>query len=155
MQLKEVYSGTVQEKNVVADENRKLKELLRLHGIPFDDSEPPQDLSQLSVYGSRAGSSSMGGASTSALGLQSASNLSPPAQYQSNSTSPQMFGSPSEYTEAQFQAQQRQPAPQQGSLDYDQLGVDFVLASVSQQPHPQQHRKTSQPYSSFTPRTHG
>jgi hypothetical protein len=40
MQLKEVYTGSVQEKNAVTNENRRLKALLRMHGIAYQNQEP-------------------------------------------------------------------------------------------------------------------
>ncbi|MCJ1474261.1 hypothetical protein MMC13_002919 [Lambiella insularis] len=131
MQLKETYTGAVQEKIAVVDENRKLKDLLHLHGIS---------------YNSRADSSATGGdflipyGNTSSTGSQSAS-------YPYNQTfSPLQItsqGSVSPATSAAAQAgsdliggSQRTIDPQQyqgGGMDHDQLGVDFVLASVPRQ----------------------
>jgi hypothetical protein len=132
MHLKEVYTGTVQEKNAVEQENQRLKELLRIHGIGFDSGNPahgqPAGFTQQSI-------SPPPQSSTASHGLLSASTFSPPQQYMSSSSTPEMFGGASDFTDpAAFQAQQtpqqRPPAHAGGNLDYSQLGVDFVLASV-------------------------
>ena len=148
MQLKEVYTGTVQEKNAFEKENAKLKELLRIHGIAFDESQ--------SNLGFTPQPSTGGPSSSYAL---SGSNFSPATQYPSSSASPEVFGGNEAFDPSAFHpqgAQQPDPtgfqphqppqaqalqAPQRNqstaarqNLDYDQLGVDFVLASVSREP---------------------
>ena len=142
MKLKETYSSVVQDKNAIAEENRKLKELLRLHGIAF----PGLDQFGQNVAG---GVSSYGGSSS---GSQSGSysqnqSFSPPTTVGSAITPPnelnmqagsELIGGP----------QSHQQRHQQQGLDYDRIGIDFVLTSVErpqQSPHlspppPRHHR---------------
>jgi hypothetical protein len=181
MQLKEVYTGSVQEKNAVTNENRRLKALLRMHGIAYQNQEPLSASSGMLT----------GGYGESGLGTVGASNytfaeLSPPGASISSATSPSNYESTlgldfsnpnihhqhmrsrqgssqmsniSATTQASLQTlntnqpqyqqqispnlqhlsphqhpQQQQHQHQQGGLvlDQEQLGVDFVLASVSQ-----------------------
>ena len=138
MQLKEVYTGSLQEKSVVADENRKLKELLTMHGIAYDNRG--------------------GGSSGYTTNLSSTSASQPGASYNfagSSGFSPQSQTlSPHEPSPGPYGLDDPtlgggQQGPQQG-LDYDQLGVDFVLASVSRQG--QDPRQFPQNYSSYHPR---
>ena len=130
MQLREVYTGVTQEKNAAVDENKKLKDLLALHGIPFEG----QGESSVASYRAAQGS-------TPDYGLSH--GFSP-------RTGPSSHGTPDPLSGDFFAEQQalqsqfpqthhhQHQFPQQEELDYDQVGVDFVLASVSQQ-HPQHH----------------
>ena len=131
MKLKETYSSVVQDKNAIAEENRKLKELLRLHGIAF----PGLDQYGHNVVG---GVSSYGGSSSGSRSGSYSQNraFSPPTTVGSAVTPPdevnmqagsELIGGP--------QSHQRH---QQQGLDYDRIGIDFVLTSVErpqQSPH--------------------
>lgn len=159
MHLKEVYTGTVQEKNAVEQENQRLKELLRIHGIAFDghDSSQTQAAGQLAAFPPQS-SPPPPQSSTASHGMMSSSAFSPPQQYMSSSTTPEMFGGPGDFNDpTAFQAQpatQRQPpARGGGNLDYDQLGVDFVLASVSPDQAPD--LGASQPFGGYNLRGAG
>ena len=128
MQLKETYTGAVQEKLAVADENRKLKELLRMHGIAYDSHDHSTPARPTASY---LGGSSSGSRSAS---LPFHQTFSPPHLPTSGSVSPstsaaaqagsELISGPQSNFDSQYQG---------GGMDHDQLGVDFVLASV---PHP-------------------
>lgn len=149
MQLKEVYTGTVQEKNAVEQENERLRDLLRFHGITYDGSNPLQSGADLGGFAPQSGMTAAA-PSTASHGLMSARSFGSPQQYMASAAdSPEFFGgsdlndphtftSPSQLQSSQQllhkpHAPPQQPAPPHagsGNLDYDQLGVDFVLASV-------------------------
>jgi len=127
MQLKEVYTGTIQEKNSIADENRKLRDLLQIHGIAYDSRG--QGGSAARAF--QANPTSSGSRSVTSYGFQGTSNFSPqPQTLQSNDTSPGPYSSDLMSDDQALRAQQNQPQHQEHNvpLDYDQLGVDFVLA---------------------------
>ena len=110
LRLKETVGITSREKNAIAEENRRLKELLRQHGIAYPGGEG--DVGNLGVGDvadslSRSMSLSMGASpdfnSPSASGGNQAGGIG---------------GSP-------YGVQM--PTPPQQNLDYDQVGIDFVL----------------------------
>lgn len=126
LRLKEVFEATTKERNAFAEENRKLKELLAAHGIQFDMASPS--------HPSVSASSQYGGSSTSLSGSHTRESLS------TASTSPPTHGTaPSmphqstmghnsfEQQQAQYQRQQQQPLQQGPGVNYDQVGIDFVL----------------------------
>ena len=127
MRLKENFSGTIQEKNAMADENRKLKEILRMHGI----TDPSVD-----------GYSTSGGAPSTYAGSVADSRVgsyaytqgfSPPHSTISGPDSPMLSQIRSGASGGQMMGGSHSNQHQQhhqGGLDHDQLGVDFVLASV-------------------------
>ena len=126
MQLKETYTGAVQEKLAVVDENRKLKELLRMHNIAYNGPETGTSTTQAASY---FGGGSSGGRSTSYPINQS---FSPPHLSTSGSASPSNSGAAQAGSELIGGPQSTfDPHYQGGGMDHDQLGVDFVLASVS------------------------
>ena len=120
MQLREVYTGSVQERNAVLDENRKLKELLRLHGIAF-----PHGGGGGSSPGGQTNGRSSSRAVTAGGSALSHSDHSSPLQFHSHATTPTAFGAAG--ADPSFAAMYST-----SEEDYDQMGVDFVLASVPQ-----------------------
>jgi hypothetical protein len=119
LRLKEVFSNTSRERDAYAEENRRLKELLMAHGIAFDLSSPAnsglQQMGSSTYAGSSRGSVS-GGYGT---GTNSTGYTSPSSQPVSTMSNPNQHGIP---------PQQAPPMQQQNAgLDYDQLGIDFVL----------------------------
>jgi hypothetical protein len=116
LRLKEVFTTTSKERDAFAEENRRLKELLMAHGIQYDISSPgnsgmPQ-FANSSYGGSSTGSVSGGyGAGTNSTGY-----TSPPTMPHRGSVSHDM---------PMNQAQQT--AHPNAGMDYDQLGIDFVL----------------------------
>lgn len=125
LRLKETFSFTVKERDAVADENRKLKELLRMHGIAIPGLEP---------YGNNTGSigrgeSSYGGSSSRSMstGYLMNQSLSPPTTVGQGPTPPAAADSRAgKEMSAGPQSGQYFQQPQHG-LDHDQVGIDFVL----------------------------
>jgi len=123
LRLKETFSFTVKERDAVAEENRKLKELLRMHGIAIPGLDP---------YGNNTsigrGDSSYGGSSSrsTSAGYLMSSSLSPPTTVGQGPT-------PSPIPDSQGGkdlSAGRQPSQyfqQQEGMDHDQVGIDFVL----------------------------
>ncbi|ORY05677.1 hypothetical protein BCR34DRAFT_43418 [Clohesyomyces aquaticus] len=117
LRLKETFATTTRERDTFAEENRRLKELLMAHGISFDNSSP----SNVGLH--HMGSSTYGGSSTGSVsgygpGSNSTGYTSPPSM---PSQLPQSIPSGGPGVPAQ-QAQHNN-----GGLNYDQIGVDFVL----------------------------
>ena len=138
MQLREVYTGSVQEKNAVADENKKLKDLLRMHGIAYNSRDQTTQPGFPSINpGSSSASQSAGYVYGQGQGFTSPPNALP--SNRSAGTSPGTFGSSEVFGEQPSLRQQTRNQQRQGGLlDYDQLGVDFVLASDSRHHLPPQ-----------------
>lgn len=119
IRLKDTFAATSRERDAFAEENRRLRELLMAHGISFDLSSPPSNgMGQVgsSTYGSSTGSVSGYGPGSVSTGY-----TSPPTR---GSTSRDgMGGQP-----MALQQQAHQPNHHQNhGLDYDQIGIDFVL----------------------------
>ncbi|KAF2857860.1 hypothetical protein K470DRAFT_222524, partial [Piedraia hortae CBS 480.64] len=113
IRLKELYTNTSRERDVALDENRRLKELLHAHGIPFDMSSPSAKFHAGSGYGP----SSSGSISGSYAQESETSNFSLP---------PRMGGGGGGGgTQPRMASAAQLPS---NRLDYDQLGIDFVLA---------------------------
>jgi hypothetical protein len=133
IRLKDTFAATSRERDAFAEENRRLRELLVAHGISFDLSNPPSNgMSQVgsSTYGSSNGSVSGYGPGSASTGY----------------TSPPISGCISRDGMGQqpltLQQLAQQPGHhQQNGLDYDQIGIDFVLTydrSPYLSPPPQQ-----------------
>ncbi|KAI9854185.1 MAG: hypothetical protein M1824_000564 [Vezdaea acicularis] len=110
--LKETYMNVTHERDAVREENRRLKELLQQHGIPFQGL-PSSDTSgradQSWDFISSSGSIS-GSYNTPGTGSQRYSPAPGPGNY--------VNPAPNQQPGAVYQ--------QQGT-DYDQTGIDFVL----------------------------
>lgn len=115
LRLKDSFTNASKERDAFAEENRRLKELLMAHGISFDLSSPSNGIPQF-------GSSTYGGSSTGSVsggygpGTNSTGYTSPP-------TMPHR-GSISNDVPVNQPQQAMQP---NGGMDYDQIGIDFVL----------------------------
>ena len=119
IRLKDTFAATSRERDAYAEENRRLRELLMAHGISFDlSSRPSNGMTQVgsSTYGSSTGSVSGYGPGSASTGY-----TSPPTR---GSASHDGMGGQS--LTLQQQAQQPNHHQPQG-LDYDQIGIDFVL----------------------------
>jgi hypothetical protein len=116
LRLKETFASTSRERDAFAEENRRLKELLMAHGIAFDISSPSNNgIAHMgsSMYGSSSGSVSGYGSGSASTGY-----TSPPSFQHRGSISQDMsHRHRSHQTGAQLD----------GGLDYDQIGIDFVL----------------------------
>ena len=120
MRLKETYSRAVQDKNSYAKENQEIRELLQLHGIPFVETK--RKLPSIGI-----GTSSYGGSSSDSRSGSYPHNqsFSPAETVGSGVISPASHNPPRTNSE-QSGAQTLLPLHQ--GLDYDQIGIDFVLA---------------------------
>lgn len=118
LRLKESFATTARERDAFADENRRLKELLMAHGISFDLSSPGNN-GIAHMGGSAYGSSSTGSVSGYGQGTNSTGYTSPPTMGHRGSISHDIG--------VNQQAPQQAPQQANGGLDYDQIGIDFVL----------------------------
>lgn len=111
MRLKELFGNTARDRDAHANENRKLRELLAAHGISYDFPTPSTSFS--GMPNSYDGSTSTGSVSGS--------------YHQDSSTG--VGGSPLNAQHSSHRPMQAMSAAQLpvGRLDYDQMGIDFVL----------------------------
>ncbi|KAJ8112208.1 hypothetical protein OPT61_g5369 [Boeremia exigua] len=120
LRLKETFGTTSRERDQYAEENRRLKELLRAHGIAFDGIASPSNA--LGVNLGSSAYSSNGSVSGYGPGSVSTGYTSPPSVHLHNESVSQDMMIPSA-----MHSQALQPNQQVSGLDYDQIGVDFVL----------------------------
>jgi len=127
LRLKEIFGNTTKERDAVIEENRRLKELLAQHGISYDFGQSPLSFKREnsggygpSSSGSISGSYRMGSESTG-------TNFSPPHLQHQGSSGPMSGGIPPQQPPQRNMAQ----LPT-NRLDYDQIGIDFVLTYDSQ-----------------------
>jgi hypothetical protein len=113
----ELNIALLREKEAMARELQRLRDLLISHGLNPDDVPPSH-----SGGGGNAGG---GGAAPSSSGSVSGSYAMDSARSQfTPSTSPQQFDTPSSYHNQSGGGYSRTEQP---SLDYDQIGLKFVL----------------------------
>ncbi|KAJ9648285.1 hypothetical protein H2201_000593 [Coniosporium apollinis] len=110
LRLKETFQTTARERDSFAEENRRLKQLLAAHGITYDLSSP-------STF-SRIGNSGFMDSSTGSAG-----------SYHPGSASTGYTSPPPPNAMPQMPGQAPLPSPPQlnPGMDYDQIGIDFVL----------------------------
>lgn len=123
LRLKEMFAQSERERNAFAEENRRLKELLMQHGISYDFAASPIKFTR---ENSGYGASSSGSISGSYRGASESTGFSPPP--------PAMPGQMSMAQGMQnLQAGTRGMAQLPSNrLDYDSIGIDFVLTYDSQ-----------------------
>ena len=115
------------ERDAFAEENRRLKELLMAHGISFDTLSPANGLAG---FNSSYGGSSTGSVSGYNSGTQSTGYTSPPTLGQGHR------GSMSQVDmNMPIQQQPQQVSQMNTGLDYDQIGIDFVLTYDHRTPY--------------------
>ncbi|KZF23737.1 hypothetical protein L228DRAFT_238259 [Xylona heveae TC161] len=122
LRLKETASTAVRERDAIAEELRKLKALLKLHGITYDEGD--SHLRNDDTFSGSASGSYAGGISGTSPSTGGHAFSSPP-------TNPSVSPSGAHNLQATPQSQQvqgAQPQLPQGP-DLDQLGIDFVLTS--------------------------
>jgi hypothetical protein len=121
LRLKESFAQTAKEKEAFEVENRRLKELLAAHGIQYDQSTPT------ATYHSHSTSSQFGGSSPGlhSRGSVSTGMTSPPSRSAPGLSHQSSMGSTSPYESQQGQQFQQQQNP--SGVNYDQVGIDFVL----------------------------
>lgn len=120
LRLKETFGTTSRERDQYAEENRRLKELLMAHGIAFDSMASPSNGLAINIGSSTY--SSAGSVSGYGPGSASTGYTSPPSVHHRNGSISQDFMMP-----PAMHSQVMQPNQQVSGLDYDQIGVDFVL----------------------------
>lgn len=121
LRLKELYSSVSQEKDRLADENRRLKDVLAHRGTPFPTRAAHDDASANFSAAHRS-------TTTSPFAPTSQSTLSP-----SRSTAPSVASSsaPPALLRSMTGAQMRDAAGASRAakgIDFEQAGIDFVLA---------------------------
>ncbi|KAF7196502.1 AP-1-like transcription factor [Pseudocercospora fuligena] len=120
LRLKEMFAQSERERNAFAEENRRLKELLMQHGISYDFAASPIKFTR---ENSGYGASSSGSISGSYRGASESTGFSPPPP-------PTMTGQmPMAQGMRNMQAGTVRGMGQLPSnrLDYDSIGIDFVL----------------------------
>jgi hypothetical protein len=122
LRLKEQFTTTVRERDTFAEENRRLKELLMAHGITFDPNSVSNGVPHMasSNYGSSAGS-------VSGYGPGSSSGYTSPPQSVQHQARRSISHDVMSQSPLNAQQQAQQPRPHQSGLDYEQIGIDFVL----------------------------
>lgn len=113
IRLKELYGSSISDRDAVVTENKRLKDLLIAHGISPDTMQP---LPMRGMPASYNGSSS--GSISGSYRQDSSSNGFSPPPLRSQDSKPMTMASA-----GQLPAQH---------LDYDQIGIDFVLTYDSQ-----------------------
>lgn len=137
LRLKEIFAGATKERDAVFEENQKLRDLLAAHGIQYDFSSTPIKFQRAS---SGYGVSSSGSVSGSyAPGSDSTDFSPPPLMPTQTHHVAQNRGSRSAPPHMQSMAQ----LPS-NRLDYDQIGIDFVLTYDSLGRPVQRHAPTAQ-----------
>ncbi|KAK4988062.1 hypothetical protein LTR50_004178 [Elasticomyces elasticus] len=116
LRLKETFGCTAKERDAIAEENRRLKELLAAHGITYDSASPHNSFQRV---GSSYGGSSSGSISGSYRPASNSTGLTPPP----------LLSQSHQQQHLQLQPTQRQNMAQLplNNIDYDQIGIDFVL----------------------------
>ncbi|KAF2277491.1 uncharacterized protein EI97DRAFT_374899 [Westerdykella ornata] len=133
LRLKEIFTNTSRERDSFSEENRRLRDVLLAHGISYDLASPSNHNGLSHVSSSYGGGSSRGSVSNGyGPGSNSTGYTSPPSQPRGSisghaahpSLSTPLPQQQQPQPQPQPHLQQQQPNP---GLDYDQLGIDFVL----------------------------
>ncbi|KAF1969021.1 hypothetical protein BU23DRAFT_582950 [Bimuria novae-zelandiae CBS 107.79] len=117
LRIKESFTSVSKERDAFAEENQRLKELLMAHGISFDNLTPPNGLPRFN--------SSYGGSSTGSLSGYNARTNS--TGYTSPPTISHHRGSISQDINMPINQQPQQVPQMNAGMNYDQIGIDFVL----------------------------
>ena len=129
LRLKETYAESTRERDRIQQENIRLKALLQQHGISYDFGDTPVKFQR---ENSAYGVSSSGSISGSYQPASESSGISPPPP---NGLPMQMSpGQMSQHHGSFSQAQMGNNMAQLPSsrVDYDSIGIDFVLTYDSQ-----------------------
>ncbi|KAF1999516.1 hypothetical protein P154DRAFT_436891 [Amniculicola lignicola CBS 123094] len=118
LRLKEVFGDTAKERDAFRAENQRLKELLAAHGIAFDSSNFANGNNGMS----NMGTSSYGGSSRGSI----SAGYGPGSSSTGYTSPPLMPNQPLPPLPASGPPHQQHGGQPHG-LDYDQLGIDFVL----------------------------
>ncbi|TAQ83595.1 hypothetical protein B7494_g8088 [Chlorociboria aeruginascens] len=119
LRLKDNFSTVTRDKELLAEENRQLKQLLAQFGIPWTGIGGIDELTR------KVGTAYTSSGSISGSYNPGSQSYSPPPTHSSNSN-PQFYGaSPPELGNGLGRSMTQQLA--QPGVDYDQAGIDFVL----------------------------
>lgn len=131
LRLKDVYADSTRERDKVHQENLRLKALLQQHGISYDFGDTPVKFQRENSAG--YGPSSSGSISGSYRPGSDSAGFSPPP----NGMPIQMPVSHLQQHQGSMQHSQMNMAQlPSNQMDYDQTGVDFVLAYGTKYPTP-------------------
>ncbi|KAF2750763.1 hypothetical protein M011DRAFT_396170 [Sporormia fimetaria CBS 119925] len=122
LRLKELFTNSSRERDAIAEENRRLKELLMAHGIAYDLTGSNNGLGISNMGSSTYGGSSSGSVSGYNPGTNSTGYTSPPSAPRGSVSGPSGHS-----LSPPIQPQQQPQVPHPTGMDYDQLGIDFVL----------------------------
>ena len=129
MRLKDVFADSTRERDHVRQENERLKALLAQHGISYDFGETPVKFQREHSSSNTAYPSSSGSISGSYRTGSESAAFSPPG---SNGLSQAPSVPPLPHN-VQNQQMTRNPAQLPNSqINYDDIGIDFVLTYDSQ-----------------------
>jgi hypothetical protein len=127
LRLKDIYGETTRDRDRVLQENQRLKALLQHHGISYDFGETPVKFHRENSAG--YGPSSSGSISGSYQPGSESTGFSPPP----NGMPIQMpVPHQQQFSGDMQQSQMSMSQLPSNQIDYDQTGVDFVLAYGSQ-----------------------
>lgn len=121
LRLKELYILSAKERDVIAEENRRLKALLASHGISYDFATSPVQFKHESLSMQPSSSGSISGSYAPTLDNTSQSS---PSSGTTNLGQHEKALSPLLYPAAAQMSMAQSPSTK---LDYDQAGIDFVL----------------------------
>lgn len=127
VRLKEVYSGISQDKTKLAEENKKLKDLLLQHGIPWQSNVPDDPGSGGGGSHNGRPSNASGSGPSLTPGPQSQGGFSPGMASHTTGGSISSAAPTNQYTTGQQLRTLTQQATAEKGLDYNQAGIDFVL----------------------------
>ncbi|KAK5174122.1 uncharacterized protein LTR77_001202 [Saxophila tyrrhenica] len=126
LRLKDVYADSTRDRDKVMEENRRLRILLEQHGISYNFGESPVKFQR---ENSGYGPSSSG----------SISGSYPPGSDSTGFSPPPSSGQPMQISQQHPGGMQQQQRPMasmaqlpNNQVDYDQIGIDFVLTYDSQ-----------------------
>lgn len=124
LRLKEMFTTTTKERDAVAEENRRLKELLASHGISYDFAAAPISFTRndSSGYGGSTVGSTSGSCQPRSESTSTSANLSPPHSQGQRPLQPAPL----------VQAPRQAVQLPNNNFNYDQIGIDFVLTYDSQ-----------------------
>lgn len=131
LRLKEIFSESSRERDRVQQENQRLKALLAQHGISYDFGETPVKFQRENSSGTNAGyhPSSSGSISGSYRTGSESATFSPPGS-NGLSQAPSVPALPNNVSAAPIT---RNPAQlPNNQINYDDIGIDFVLTYDSQ-----------------------
>lgn len=126
LRLKETFTITTRERDAVAEENRKLRALLAAHGIQYDFAQTPIKFQH---ENSGYGPSSSGSISGSYAPPSESTGFSPRPVPAKPQQAPQQGSASNGLSHTQMQSLAQLPS---NRLDYDAIGIDFVLTYDSQ-----------------------